>query len=271
MALAFIKTFFIQDKIPLIVPSLARLPRLLRYVENWHDILLFQLGLKKSVVAKIRGGPKLLYTPRAFSLEQFVEQPYRVLDVEGKVVLDIGAFNGDSAIYFSMRGAKWVYAFEPYPYLYALAKANLELNGVSNVELFNEAVDAYEGWIRLDPNRVAMNAGAKDFGQGSLVRVRRLESVVRELGLEDAVLKIDCEGCEYGAILSADESTLDAFTQIIIEYHYQGYDSLKAKLEQRGFRVVLLDGLGRPTTRPPKALGLLYAKRSNQNEHPNKN
>lgn len=242
--------------------SPAKLPRLLRHVENWHDIVFFHMGLKRSVVAKIRGGPRLLYTPEAFSLEQFAEQPYRALEVEGREVVDIGAFNGDSAIYFSRRGAKHVYAYEPYPYLYRLAKTNLELNRITNVDLFNEAVDNYEGWIRLDPDyRPKMNKGAKDTGTGVPVRVRSLDNIVRELGLADAALKADCEGCEYGAIVGAKKETLQAFTQMVVEYHYQGYLGLKARLEQAGFRVETLDAAGRPTKRPPPALGILYAKK----------
>ena len=48
--------------------------------------------------------------------ENFIKEQYKWLDVEGKNVVDVGANIGDTAIYFALKGAKHVYAFEPYPY-----------------------------------------------------------------------------------------------------------------------------------------------------------
>ncbi len=39
---------------------------------------------------------------------------YGVLDVSGKVVIDVGASIGDSAIYFALKGARKVIAIEPH-------------------------------------------------------------------------------------------------------------------------------------------------------------
>jgi len=38
---------------------------------------------------------------------------YDWLDVKGKRVLDVGASIGDTAVYFALRGAREVVAFEP--------------------------------------------------------------------------------------------------------------------------------------------------------------
>jgi FkbM family methyltransferase len=37
------------------------------------------------------------------------------LGVEGRVVVDVGAFVGDSTIYFALKGADRVITVEPYP------------------------------------------------------------------------------------------------------------------------------------------------------------
>lgn len=47
--------------------------------------------------------------------EVFIEKEYDWLDVTGRKVLDLGAFTGDSAISFAMRGATEVYTCEPNP------------------------------------------------------------------------------------------------------------------------------------------------------------
>ncbi|MDT7858468.1 MAG: hypothetical protein RQ930_00225 [Candidatus Aenigmarchaeota archaeon] len=54
-------------------------------------------------------------------MSQFVKQDYKILKVRGKEVVDIGAYTGDSSIYFALNGAKHVYAFEPYPFSYRIA------------------------------------------------------------------------------------------------------------------------------------------------------
>ena len=56
--------------------------------------------------------------------ENLVYEQYKILDVSNKDVVDVGAALGDTAIYFALKGAKHVYAFEPYPYSYNIAKKN---------------------------------------------------------------------------------------------------------------------------------------------------
>jgi FkbM family methyltransferase len=43
---------------------------------------------------------------------------YEDLNVRGRVVVDVGAYIGDSAIYFALRGARKVVAVEPHPGAY---------------------------------------------------------------------------------------------------------------------------------------------------------
>jgi len=68
--------------------------------------------------------------------ENFIERQYKWLDVEDKDVIDVGAALGDTAIYFALKGAKRVYAFEPYPYSYNIAKRNIRLNHLKKRSIF---------------------------------------------------------------------------------------------------------------------------------------
>ncbi|HDD64256.1 MAG TPA: hypothetical protein ENF53_03775 [Thermoprotei archaeon] len=47
----------------------------------------------------------------------FYKETYRFLDVKDKVVIDVGAWVGDSSVYFALKGAKKVIAMEPHPLL----------------------------------------------------------------------------------------------------------------------------------------------------------
>ncbi len=71
------------------------------------------------------------------------------------------------------------------------------------------------------------------------VRMYTLGSLIREFGVGGgAVLKMDCEGCEYEAILKAYSGDLAVFGQVVIEYH-NGYESLRKKLESAGFETTI--------------------------------
>jgi len=171
-------------------------------------------------------------------LEQFVYEDYKWLRVEGKQVLDVGASIGDSAVYFAVRGAAQVYALEPYPYAYRFAETNIKLNALErqitllNVGCGKEGTITVNPELKNDPSSelVACETGEK-------VRILSLKRLVESFGLNDAVAKIDCEGCEYEVILGAADRELRTFSQMIIEYHRE-FSRLMDRMESAGFRVV---------------------------------
>ena len=171
--------------------------------------------------------------------EQFLKESYSWLDVKGKDVVDIGANIGDAAIYFALKGAKHVYAFEPYPYSYNLAIKNTKLNSLQEkITILNEGCSGKERTIRIDKNYT--NIGGTDlkkFDTGKEIKIMTLRDIIKRFNLKYlSILKVDCEGCEYGVLLKAQNSDLRKFEQIMVEYHY-GYLNLKKKLESAGFKV----------------------------------
>lgn len=169
--------------------------------------------------------------------ENFVEEQFKWLNVKGKDVVDVGANIGDTAIYFALKGAKHVYAFEPYPYSYNIAMKNIKLNYLEDkITLLNEGCGR-SGFvtIREDYNNTG-GTDLKNFKEGKKIRIESLDEIVKKFNLKHAALKIDCEGCEYDLILNASDDALKAFDQIIMEYHY-GYRNLVKRLRQAGFSV----------------------------------
>jgi len=169
--------------------------------------------------------------------ENFVEEQYKWLDVEGKNVVDVGANIGDTAIYFALKGAKHVYAFELYPYSYNIAKKNIKLNHLEDkIILLNEGCGK-SGFVTIKEDYE--NTGGtdlKNFKLGKKIRIESLDEIVKRFNLKHAALKVDCEGCEYDLILNASDEALKAFDQIIMEYHY-GYRNLVKRLRQARFKV----------------------------------
>ncbi len=187
--------------------------------------------------------------------EQFIKGQYNWLNVKDKDVIDIGANIGDTAIYFALKGAKHIYAFEPYPYSYKIALKNIKLNKLEDkITLLNEGCAGKESSIQIDPSYKSMgDTSLKMFNEGRRIKITTLKNITKQFDIKyPAILKIDCEGCEYDVLLEARDSDLRKFEQIELEYHY-GYLNLKEKLEKAGFRVA--------RTIPKNYLGLIYATR----------
>jgi len=74
---------------------------------------------------------------------------YDWLDVKEKRVLDVGASIGDTAVYFALKGAREVVAFEPYPFPYNFALKNVEANSLKNVKVINAGVYGHDGAVKV--------------------------------------------------------------------------------------------------------------------------
>lgn len=166
----------------------------------------------------------------------FLCEEYSFLHCEGEDVVDIGANISDSAIYFALNNAKRVIALEPYPYSYISAEANIKNNDLGNVITLINAGYGNDSTITVDEafhNETSSDLIASE--QGINIPIYSLKSLIGRYNLRSPVLKMDCEGCEYNLLNEADE-VIRKFKRIQMEYHY-GYDKLKNKLENAGFKV----------------------------------
>lgn len=160
-------------------------------------------------------------------------------DVKNKSVVDIGAAVGDTAIYFALMGAKKVYAFEPLPDLYRLAEENIKMNKLENIcQVFNAGVGKEKKTSYFEDMNFEYMYGneIEEYKNKKEIKIITLQDIVKEFKINNAFLKIDCEGCEYEIILNTSDEVLRRFDCILMEYHY-GFESLKAKLERANFRV----------------------------------
>ncbi|NDF30576.1 MAG: FkbM family methyltransferase [Nitrososphaeria archaeon] len=95
----------------------------------------------------------------------------------------------------------------------------------------------------------------KEQKNGTRIQTITLANILDRFELNDALLKLDCEGCEYNVILNSDTKTLLKFKTILIEFH-NGFENIKNKLEISGFEIKQLISL-----KPTK--GYLLAQKSN--------
>ncbi len=190
----------------------------------------------------------------------FYKKEYEFLPVKGRVVIDIGANIADSSIYFAMNGAKKVIALEPYPKNFEIAQKNIAMNGFSDkIELINAGCCGGQSKdIILDASVKGASCQTKQSGTGSNIHFFSLGELVDKYNIESpAILKLDCEGCEYDIISSNSKTMLHDFSHIQIEYHHGSRD-LENHLAGGSFAVSSTN----PEVKDGMEIGWIYAYRS---------
>jgi hypothetical protein len=84
-------------------------------------------------------------------LETFDLNVYGAIDVNDKIVVDVGGFIGDTPIYFALKGAKSVIAIEPHQEAFNVMIENIKLNNLQNKIIpINAGLASKQGKICID-------------------------------------------------------------------------------------------------------------------------
>jgi FkbM family methyltransferase len=149
--------------------------------------------------------------------ELYREREYSALDVKGKTVLDIGAFLGETAVFFSRNGAGRVIAVEPMATFEYIGR-NMGINNVTNATVTRGYVGTELPGIDLS---FINNGGSKIRAGKDAVRHYTLKELIKEFAVEKgSVMKIDAEGGEYQFFAEASDEDLMQFSQIAAEIHW---------------------------------------------------
>jgi FkbM family methyltransferase len=190
----------------------------------------------------------------------FYKKEYEFLPVKDRVVIDIGANIADSSIYFAMNGAKKVIALEPFPKNFKIAQKNIAMNGFTDkIELFNAGrCGGHSKDIILDASARGASCQTIQSSTGSNIHFFTLQELVDKYNIDShAILKLDCEGCEYDIILSNSKTVLHKFSHIQIEYHH-GFRDLEKYLISGSFAVSHTN----PEMKNGMEIGWIYAQKS---------
>ena len=203
-----------------------------------------ETGLEVSYAGLCLAAPPTSKMLSASLREIFVEDAYHIggRDLAGKTVVDIGAYIGDSSLAYAARGAR-VHAFEPLPRFRPYLERNVEVNGMRDRITVHPV-----GLGDADRSvRVPIETGSEEARFVQAVEYLRAANIA---GID--ILKMDCEGCEYG--LLGDRRFLDQLRpeQIALEYH-RGGEPLRETLGRLGYEV--------EWPRQTAPVGLMYARR----------
>ena len=185
---------------------------------------------------KLQGFDALIFS------ETFLYDIHYSENLKNKIVIQAGGFIGDTALYYSEKGAK-VYSFEPDPNSYKLALENIKLNPQlsDNIVMRNYALGKDE-FIDFPVNENgSAGSSAFDVGKNKTVKVKSISitKILEEFNIDDPyLLDLDIKGKEFEAI---NESSLSRFHKVRIEYApnlasvVNGRDLLINRLIEYGF------------------------------------
>lgn len=162
---------------------------------------------------------------------------YDVVPVKNKVVVDIGAALGDTAIYFALKGAVKVYGYELNKRHFDIAQKNIDLNNLQHLISIEYCGIAKNRISSTNPVLGALMS-SEDAKHVDAANYKTLDSIATENNLSDAVLKIDVDGFEYEIMDSVRQDTLRRFEYIYMEYHF-GVQRIDKILSEAGFDVTI--------------------------------
>jgi FkbM family methyltransferase len=165
-------------------------------------------------------------------------------DVKGEVVLDIGAYLGDTPLMWLYKGARSVIAVEPVPIHFRYLKRNVE--GLPVICL-NAAVG-------VQPPKMPDDYVSDSYGLQENVNDRLLDVPVVLLtelaeNYNPTVVKLNCEGCEHFVLKDLAELHKLGVKKIAVQFHTIGhFDAGRsiATLEEKLGRAIKTSEISEP-------------------------
>jgi FkbM family methyltransferase len=239
-------------------------------LRNWPAVLLrvglSHLGWSRGVfTVSSRAGVTLRVPNHPLSrwptVEVLAEDTYRLEDLSwedpfaARAVLDVGAHVGSFACALAVRlpGATFT-CVEPLPSTLAWLGANLARNGLARkAAILPAAVAGADGEAELWASEDASCEASLTPGTGRRVTVRTMsfDSIVAAAGGRADIVKLDCEGGEYAAVLEASSGVWATVEQLFLEYHPvvgHHFEELRGRLSEFGLHLVWQHPSRRPRT-----------------------
>lgn len=237
--------------------NVKRYWNLVRYISNWplylksrytagqNEILTFltRSGLTLKVPRQIRGEFRGIFLDESYMTHMVSDFP------KNSVIIDIGANVGIFSLYMAFRFATpRIFAFEPIPTNFEQLRINAELNkAYSKIVCHQKAVSDQSGEITLsyqhDEGFTVMASMLNAHTQQS---IKVCSSTLREILDENNIthcdlLKLDCEGAEYGILYGCPQNYLSRISHIAMEVHRgegpeQNIEAMQSFLNKHGFK-----------------------------------
>ncbi len=223
---------------------------------NWWTIVFpfTRIIKRKDRIMKLRKGGKIFLrsifdSDFYVTMEIFDRDDYglsRVVLPQNATIVDAGANIGAFTLFAAaLFPDARIFSFEPEKGNYEVLKKNVELNALSNVTPYHEAVSVHDGTVKLS---IDTKDNASHSIEGSLkndaqeVSAVSLKTIIERDGLKNIdLLKLDIEGTEYEVLMGSGD-ILHMINRMVLEVHEHPKFSTTQLLEflrTNGFDVVV--------------------------------
>jgi FkbM family methyltransferase len=190
--------------------------------------------------------PRFLRTPDQYAeFSAREEELLRSLDLAGKTIYDIGAFEGILTMFFATQAgpAGRVVAFEPHPKSFERMLHHLKLNGLTHITVRNIAIGSEYGQLKMiSPPGRGRASGDLQIKHGLAsssdtetieVEVNSLDNEIVLSGLPDPeVVKIDVEGMEFDVLQGMRRTIERCKPALYIEMHGADFAAKQANADR---------------------------------------
>lgn len=236
-------------------PSIRGLIQWIKICRTWEKAIFLKAGvLRKDLIFKMRNGLKLnliyegpddtttmlkdLYINNSYNLKKINLNKFHT-------IVDIGANQGYVSTYMAkINGNCKIYSYEPSKRTFHSLLKNIKLNNFDEVILpFNAAISEKKGEAKMylgegNAGHSLIKKRLKDY---EIVDSIRLSDIFEQNHLNQIdLLKVDCEGSEYGIFFSTPSKYFKKIRVIIMELHKSNQnkpEELKLFLENQGFKI----------------------------------
>ena len=225
------------------ISEVGEIPNVVMTFKNWWTYFSNISGLSKAeTVCKLRNGAKFIIRPDSFDIrmvkEVYIHKSYHQLELnKGDIVVDIGAHIGTFSVMagYEIGETGRVYAYEPVPTTFDVLKKNIHINSLQNtIQPYKFGISDKTGkkefYIFKKGDKPLFHSSSFYREQSGVIDAELGEKIEVEcITLKDIfelndldginVLKVDCEGEEYGILLNTPDRYMKKIDRICMEYH----------------------------------------------------
>ncbi|MFX0132102.1 MAG: FkbM family methyltransferase [Candidatus Hodarchaeota archaeon] len=239
-----------------------------KYITYYVEAIKHNISIKevdKRIIATI-GNLKLQLLDKINGIYQineiFIRKSYDKFNYKDKVILDIGGYIGDTALFFVLEKAKKIIVYEINKDSYQILIENIRINRLENrVEAYNKGISNRHEEVALKIYEQKGSSSIYNISKGKRIEEKAELIPLHEVLIKPIdILKMDCEGSEYDILLDILENNLiDLINEgIILEYHNLD------KLHNSRIAVMLLKEIGFKNIyfeKENSLRGLIYARK----------
>jgi FkbM family methyltransferase len=150
------------------------------------------------------------------------------------IIMDIGGGIGEFTLFAAQdHPGNMVFAFEPFPESLNLLKANLELNRITNVKAYGDAIWSKKGYLRIDtapgePSQFTSRESDANLPEND-------PTIVPAIPLADAFARLNLDDDEFDLYQKVyADLALQAPTPDLVIYLQAPLDALQERVKRRG-------------------------------------